>query len=771
MDALLTRIGASPSERTMLSEAFAPFPQDAAELPFKQLAALTASFIHLDFSYSFLAARILLEDLYATTPASFSEYAGGHSFLHADFAQRLTELTDLDELVYPAYDRLLTYMAMTKLKLQYLLEGERPQYMYLRLAVALAGREAPLLKVSSLYHRLASQAISCASPIMYHAGTLLNTQSSCFLYGGVEDSLTSILGANCDFGRVMRGGGGLGTNISRIRPAGEPVRGTNGQANGLAPLLKIYDATAKMVDQGANHRPGVNNVTIEPWHPEFQRVIGMRAPGRQEEFRLFNIHLTAYLPDIFMRRVEADLEALRTDGPPVMWSFMAPNRVPRLVETWGAEFESIYQTAEAAGLQSSQVRASEVMKDLVYYQSWSGEPCTVFKDTVNRHSNQAHMGTLTNLNLCVEIALFCSADYTAVCNISSICVPRYLRPEGLAAFRGAANLEEQRAILFGGATLFDWESFYEDIRLTVALLNEVIDTTTYPLETARRASLELRPIGIGIQGLADLFLATGLAYGEPLALELDRAIYASLYWISLQKSNLLAVTQGPYERWAECPWAETGQLHPDGYGLEHGAFEIPLRNSEWHRKLRTRIATHGLRNSQLVAQMPTASTAHLTGNTESFEPLQTLVGLDREVAGNFISVNRNAMAILAEAGFAGPDFIRDLQAHNGSVQAMAGVPARVKHLLRTAYEIPQRDYLDHAIARQPFVDQSQSLNVFFASDANAKLPSLLFYAWRNQLKTGTYYVRSKGASDAVKFTVGATAPEAACPAECTSCSG
>jgi len=751
------------------------------------LAESCANLIEKNFEYTYVASRILQTQIYKTTEPSFSRCVASiaihnpalldDSFLA--FVSRYAER--LDGMVRHRYDKKYTYQATSKMFRQYLLRQtsgdraavptvfERPQYMYLRIAAALffentiespEAEEKMLHTIEKFYRSFAEQKLSAASPMIFHAGTKVGQLSSCFLVGGPQDSLISILETTTQFGLLMKGAGGIGCNVSRIRSAGRPINSSGGTSNGVVPMLKLFDATGRYVDQGGNRRPGVVNVSIEPWHPEFVEVIGLRAPGRQDDKRLFNVHLTVYVCDLFMQRAQADYLAMERKEPRIMWSFFSPDVAPALVTTWGPEFERLYLALEADKKFSSQEPAANIMQSIVYYQHWTGEPCVVFKDSVNRHSNQLHMGTLTNLNLCVEIALYCDAEYTAVCNISSICLASFIRRTGTSTALFDADSDQ---------CPFDWRGFYRSIRQAVKFLNQVIDRTKYPVPEAQRASEALRPIGIGIQGLADCLITMELPFGSDLAKRFDTTVYAALYFFAVHKSCSMARKTEPYRFWKESPWCTQNKLHCDGFPGIPGIPVLPGTSSTFIPELRRRVAQYGLRNSQLVAQMPTASTAHLTGNTESFEPLENILYVMREISGNFICINERVAALLSKNDLLTPENVRIIKESGGSAQGIVGISHHLKQILRTAYEIPQRELLEHAIARTPYVDQSMSLNVFFNHDASAKLPSYLFHAWRNGLKTATYYVRSKQKGGSIKFTLAPGGSGNSEPA-CESCS-
>lgn len=752
------------------------------------LAESCANLIEKNFEYTYVASRILQTQIYQTTEPTFSRCVASiathnPSLLDDSFLTFVSRHAErLDGMVRHRYDKKYTYQATSKMFRQYLLRQtsgdrasvptvfERPQYMYLRIAAALffdnnpespGAEEKMLHTIEKFYRSFAEQNLSAASPMIFHAGTKVGQLSSCFLVGGPTDSLISILETTTQFGLLMKGAGGIGCNVSRIRSAGRPINSSGGTSNGVVPMLKLFDATGRYVDQGGNRRPGVVNVSIEPWHPEFVEVIGLRAPGRQDDKRLFNVHLTVYICDLFMQRAQADYRAMERKEPRIMWSFFSPDVAPALVTTWGPEFERLYLDLEAEQKFSSQEPAANIMQSIVYYQHWTGEPCVVFKDSVNRHSNQLHMGTLTNLNLCVEIALYCDPEYTAVCNISSICLASFIR--GHCQADGAVSLFDADS----NQCPFDWRGFYRAIRQAVKFLNQVIDRTRYPVPEAQRASEALRPIGIGIQGLADCLIAMELPFGSDLAKRFDTTVYAALYFFAAHKSCSMARRTEPYRFWKESPWCTQNKLHCDGFPGIPGIPVLPGTSSTFIPELRRRVAQYGLRNSQLIAQMPTASTAHLTGNTESFEPLENILYVMREISGNFICINERVAALLSRNNLLTPDNVRIIKESGGSAQGIVGISAHLKQVLRTAYEIPQRELLEHAIARTPYVDQSMSLNVFFNHDASAKLPSYLFHAWRNGLKTATYYVRSKQKGGSIKFTL---APGGTEQPQCESCS-
>merc|ERR1719487_101763 len=536
-----------------------------------------------------------------------------------------------------------------------------------------------------------------------------------------EDSIEGIYTTLKRCALISKSAGGIGVAISNIRAQGSYVRGTNGYSNGLVPMLKNFNATARYVDQGGGKRKGSFAMYLEPWHADIFDFLELKKNHGKEEQRARDLFYALWIPDLFMKRV-------KNNGD---WTLFCPNEAfdeksgKTLHDVWGVEFKEMYERLELEGKGKQTVKAQQLWFKVLEAQMETGTPYMLYKDHCNRKSNQQNLGTIRSSNLCTEIIEYTSPDEVAVCNLASIALPSFVR-------------DEDRS--------YDFQSLYEVTKVATRNLNKVIDRNHYPVEEARRSNMRNRPIGLGVQGLADTFLKLRLPFEGEAARRLNTDVFETLYFAACEASCELAERDGAYETYAGSP-ASQGRLQFD-------LWEVTPQSGRWDwAGLKARIARHGLRNSLLVAPMPTASTAQILGNNESFEPYTQNLYVRRVLSGEFVQVNRHLLKDLIERDLWTEDVRVQLIAHNGSVQHIDQIPADVKELYKTVWEIKQRAVLDMAADRGAYIDQSQSLNIHMVDATTAKLSSMHFHAWQLGLKTGMYYLRTKAAVDAIKFTV------------------
>jgi ribonucleoside-diphosphate reductase subunit M1 len=607
-----------------------------------------------------------------------------------------------------------------------------------------------------------------ASPTLFNAGTPKPQLSSCFLICMKEDSIEGIYDTLKQCANISKSAGGIGLSIHNIRATGAYVRGTNSNSNGIVPMLRVFNDTARYVDQGGGKRKGAFAIYLEPWHADVFDFLALRKNHGKEEARARDLFYGLWIPDLFMQRVEANGQ----------WTLMCPNECPGLADCWGAEFEALYTKYEAAGKGRKTVTAQSLWFAILEAQMETGVPYMLFKDACNGKSNQQNLGTIKSSNLCTEIVEFTSPEETAVCNLASLALPRYVveeplpasaggdaaaaaapvaapgAPPGVVAGSGAAPSAPAR--LFGSLNAprrrFDHAAFAAVVRHATRNLNRIIDVNFYPVPQARASNMKHRPIGLGVQGLADVFIMLGMPFDSPAAAQLNKEIFETLYFAALSESCDLAKEEGPYESYAGSP-VSRGVLQHDMWGVT----DSPGGDRHDWAGLRARIAAHGVRNSLLVAPMPTASTSQILGNNECFEPYTSNIYARRVLSGEFVVVNQHLMADLISLGLWTPSLKTALIAANGSVAALPGVPDALKEIYKTVWEIKQRQVVDMAADRGAYIDQSQSLNIHMSDPNAGKLTSLHFHAWRRGLKTGMYYLRTRAAADAIKFTVDASA--------------
>ncbi|OJT15182.1 Ribonucleoside-diphosphate reductase large chain [Trametes pubescens] len=693
------------------------------------LAAETAAYLttkHPD--YAILAARIAVSNLHKETKKSFSAVisdlynyvnpkngraAGMISKEIYETVQKNAEV--LDSAII--YDRDFSYnfFGFKTLERSYLLKingrvAERPQHLIMRVAVGIHG--ADIDRAIETYHLMSERYFTHASPTLFNAGTPNPQLSSCFLVSMKDDSIEGIYSTLKDCANISKTAGGIGINIHNIRATGSYIAGTNGYSNGIVPMLRVYDATARYVDQGGNKRPGAFAIYLEPWHADVFEFIDLRKNHGKEEVRARDLFYALWIPDLFMKRVESGGK----------WSLFCPSEAPGLHEVWGEEFERLYEQYEREGRAKKTIEAQKLWYAILEAQIETGGPFMLYKDACNAKSNQQNLGTIKSSNLCTEIVEYSSPDETAVCNLASIALPSFIE-------NGKYNFQR-----------------LHDVTKVVAFnLNRIIDVNHYPIPEAQRSNMRHRPIGVGVQGLADAFMALRMPFDGVEARKLNQQIFETIYHAAVEASCEMAQQFGTYETYQGSPASE-GKLQYDLWGI------TPTDLWDW-TSLKAKVAQHGLRNSLLVAPMPTASTSQILGNNECFEPYTSNIYTRRVLAGEFQVVCPWLLRELVELGLWNDDMKNMIIANNGSIQSIDGIPDDVKAIYKTVWEISQKKVLDLAADRGAFICQSQSLNVHLQSPTTGQLTSMHFYGWKKGLKTGMYYLRTRPAAQAIKFTV------------------
>jgi len=596
---------------------------------------------------------------------------------------------------------------------------ERPQHMWMRVALCLWGSN--LERAFETYDLLSQKFFTHATPTLFNAGTPRPQLSSCYLLSMAEDSIAGIYKTLGDCAAISKYAGGIGLHVHNIRARGALIRGTNGTSNGLIPMLRVFNNTARYVDQGGGRRNGSFAIYLEPWHADVEDFLKLKLNSGAEEERARDLFYALWISDLFMRRVEADAE----------WSLFCPSEAPGLADVYGPEFDALYEGYEAAGRARKRVSARKLWFQILDTQMETGTPYLLYKDAANSKSNQKNLGTIKSSNLCTEIMEFSSPEETAVCNLASLALPAFVGP------------------VAAGLPAYDFEALRKAVRVAVRNLNRVIDINFYPTPETERSNTRHRPVGLGVQGLADVFAMLKIGWETEEALQLNQRIFEHIYYAAVEESTALAVEQGSYSTFAGSPASE-GILQPDMWGV------TPLtatdKTLDWDR-LRADVKTQGLRNSLLVAPMPTASTSQILGYNECFEPFTSNIYTRRTLAGEFIVVNKHLMNELIELGLWSDALKQAIVARNGSIQGIPAIPEEVQSRYKTGWEIPQKVLIDMAAGRGAFICQSQSLNLFVADPTYAKLSSMHFYTWKKGLKTGCYYLRTKAPVTAQKFTV------------------
>ena len=693
------------------------------------LAAETAASLatrHPD--YAILASRIAVSNLHKNTIKSFSETMknlylyidkknGKKTPLIADDVWQVIDVNAelLDSTIIYDRDFAFDYFGFKTLEKSYLLriDGkivERPQHMFMR--VALGIHKADIDSVIATYNLLSERWFTHATPTLFNAGTPKAQMSSCFLLTMKEDSIDGIYDTLKQTAKISQSAGGIGLAIHDIRATGSYIGGTNGTSNGIVPMLRVFNDTARYVDQGGGKRKGAFAIYIEPWHADIFSFLDLRKNHGKEEMRARDLFYALWICDLFMKRVEADGE----------WSLFCPNEAPGLSDCHGEVFDALYTKYEAEGRARKTIKAQELWFAILDSQIETGTPYMLYKDAANSKSNQQNLGTIKSSNLCTEIIEYTSPDEVAVCNLASIALPRFV---------------------INGS--FDQQKLY-DVTYQVALnLNKIIDNNYYPVEEARNSNLRHRPIGLGVQGLADVFILLRLPFESDLAKLLNKNIFETIYFAAMTASKDLAIKEGPYSTFQGSPLSK-GQFQFDMWNV------APSTRWDWE-SLRKEVMEHGVRNSLLLAPMPTASTSQILGNNECFEPYTSNIYSRRVLSGEFIIVNKHLLKDLISLGLWNNDMKNRIIAANGSIQNIKEIPDDIKELYKTVWEIKQRNLIDMAADRGAFICQSQSLNLFVDSPSISKLTSMHFYGWKKGLKTGMYYLRSQAATQAVQFTI------------------
>lgn len=590
--------------------------------------------------------------------------------------------------------------------------AERPQHMLMRVAVGIHGEDIDA--AIETYNLLSAGLFTHASPTLFNAGTPRNQLSSCFLLTMKDDSIDGIYDTLKQCALISKSAGGIGVNVHCIRAKGTYIAGTNGHSNGLVPMLRVYNNTARYVDQGGNKRPGAFAIYLEPWHADIFEFLELKKNTGNEEMRARDLFYGLWVPDLFMKRVQ-------DDG---VWSLMCPHESPGLSDCWGEEFEKLYEKYESEGRFRRQVRAQRLWEAIIESQIETGTPYMVYKDHCNRKSNQQNLGTIKCSNLCTEIVEYSSPDEIAVCNLASIALNRFV------------NEKERK---------YDFQRLREIAKVATRNLNKVIDISYYPLPETERSNKRHRPIGIGVQGLADTFIMMRYPFESENAQLLNKQIFETIYYGAMEASCELAEKFGPYETYDGSPVSK-GILQYDMWGV------TPTNLWDW-AALKAKIAKHGVRNSLLLAPMPTASTAQILGNNESVEAYTSNIYVRRVLSGEFQVVNHHLLKDLTERGLWSEELKLEIISNRGSIQNIETIPADLKELYKTVWEVSQKVVMDMAADRGAFIDQSQSLNIHIAQPSYGKITSMHFYGWKKGLKTGMYYLRTKPAANAIQFTV------------------
>lgn len=693
------------------------------------LAAETAASMatqHPD--YNILAARIAVSNLHKSTKKSFSSTIKElYDYIDPKTGQKANLISEETyKIIYKnrsklnsaiVYDRDFSFdfFGFKTLERSYLLRTngnivERPQHLIMRAAVGIHGEDIDA--AIETYNLISEKWFIHATPTLFNAGTPRPQLSSCFLLSMTDDSIPGIFETLSRCAKISQSAGGIGLSVHNVRAKGSYIKGTGGYSNGLVPMLRVYNDTARYVDQGGGKRKGAFAMYLEPWHADVMDFLDLKKNHGKEEQRARDLFYAMWIPDLFMERVKAGGD----------WSLFCPNECPNLHETYGGEFEALYHKYEREGKARKTIKAQDLWFKILESQTETGTPYMLYKDAANRKSNQKNLGTIKSSNLCTEIMEYTSPDEVAVCNLASISLPKFV-----------TNGE------------FDFEKLNQITRVVTRNLNKIIDVNYYPIEEARNSNMRHRPIGIGVQGLADAFMLMRFPFDSKEARKLNKDIFETIYFASMTESCAIAAKDGAYSTYEGSPVSQ-GIFQYDMWG------ETPSKRWDWEG-LKADVAKHGVRNSLLVAPMPTASTSQILGNNECFEPYTSNIYSRRTLSGEFVIINRHLFKDLVRLGLWNDEMKQRLIAANGSVQNIPEIPQVLKDLYKTVWEISQRVIVDMAADRGAYICQSQSMNLFVESPNFKKLTSMHFYAWQKGLKTGMYYLRSKAAVDPIKFTL------------------
>jgi ribonucleoside-diphosphate reductase alpha chain len=687
-------------------------------------ASLTAK--HPD--YALLASRIAVSNLHKNTKKSFSQtIADLYNYVDPKTNQKasliaedvyeivMSNAQELDSTIIYDRDFGYDYFGFKTLERSYLLKingqvAERPQHMIMRVSVGI--HKDDIASALETYNLMSERWFTHATPTLFNAGTPKPQMSSCFLLAMKDDSIDGIYDTLKNCAKISQSAGGIGLSIHNIRATGSYIKGTNGTSNGIIPMLRVYNDTARYVDQGGGKRKGSFAIYLEPWHADVFDFLDLRKNNGKEEMRARDLFTALWISDLFMKRVEENGK----------WSLFCPNEAPGLSDCWGEKFEALYERYEQEGKARKTIEARELWNKILESQVETGNPYMLYKDACNGKSNQQNLGTIKSSNLCTEIMEYTDANEVAVCNLASIALPRF--------------------VIDGK---FDHQRLFDITYVVTKNLNKIIDRNYYPVAEARRSNMRHRPIGIGVQGLADAFILMRFPFDSEEAQQLNKEIHETIYYASMTASKDLAMKEGAYETFPGSPVSK-GIFQFDMWGV------TPSSRWEWS-VLKEEVKIHGVRNSLLLAPMPTASTSQILGNNECFEPYTSNIYARRVLSGEFVVVNKHLLKDLVKLGIWNDKLKNSIIAANGSVQNIDEIPQNVKDIYKTVWEIKMKTIIDMAADRGAYICQSQSLNLFVQEPNFAKLTSMHFYAWKKGLKTGMYYLRTKAAADAIKFTV------------------
>ena len=691
--------------------------------------AATMTTTHPD--YAKLAARISVSNLHKNTKKSFSETMEDlYTYVNPRTGKKAPLLSEevyniikkngdkLDSSIIYNRDFGYDFFGFKTLERSYLLKlngqiVERPQHMLMRVSIGihLNNIESAL----ETYELMSKRYFTHATPTLFNSGTPKPQMSSCFLLAMKDDSIDGIYDTLKQTAKISQSAGGIGLSIHNVRATGSYIAGTNGTSNGIVPMLRVFNDTARYVDQGGGKRKGSFAVYVEPWHADIFDFLELKKNHGKEEMRARDLFYAMWTPDLFMKRVEQNAE----------WTLMCPNECPDLYNVHGDEFDKLYLKYESEGRGRKTIKARDLWEKILESQIETGTPYMLYKDSANRKSNQKNLGTIRSSNLCTEILEYTSADEIAVCNLASIALPMFVKDGE-----------------------FDHQSLFDVTVRVTKNLNRVIDRNYYPVKEAENSNFRHRPIGLGVQGLADTFIMLRLPFTSEKAKELNQEIFETLYFAAVTASAEEAKKDGPYETYKGSPMSK-GEFQHNLWGIKD---EELSGRWDW-LALRKTVKKQGVRNSLLVAPMPTASTSQILGNNECFEPYTSNIYTRRVLSGEFIVVNKHLLEDLVDRGLWNEDMKQELMRNNGSIQNIDGIPDDIKELYRTVWEMSMKDIIDMSRHRGYFIDQSQSLNLFMEGATMAKLTSMHFYGWKSGLKTGMYYLRTKSAVDAIKFTL------------------
>ncbi|MDD7913594.1 ribonucleoside-diphosphate reductase subunit alpha [Polaribacter ponticola] len=696
--------------------------------------AATMTTAHPD--YARLAARIAVSNLHKNTKKSFSETMDDlYYYVNPRTEKKAPLLADdvyeiikdnaekLDSTIIYNRDFNYDYFGFKTLERSYLLKlngqiAERPQHMLMRVSIGIHKNDID--EAIATYELMSKKYFTHATPTLFNAGTPKPQMSSCFLLQMQDDSIEGIYDTLKQTAKISQSAGGIGLSLHNIRATGSYIAGTNGTSNGIVPMLKVFNDTARYVDQGGGKRKGSFAMYLEPWHADIFDFLDLKKNHGKEEMRARDLFYAMWISDLFMKRVQEDAD----------WTLMCPHECPHLYDTYDEEFERLYTSYEAAGKGRKTIKARELWEKILESQIETGTPYMLYKDAANRKSNQKNLGTIRSSNLCTEIMEYTAKDEVAVCNLASIALPMFISERE------------------NGEKYFNHKKLYDVTKKVTRNLDTVIDANFYPVIEAENSNFRHRPVGLGIQGLADAFIQLRLPFTSDEAKKLNQEIFETMYFAAVTSSMEIAKAKEPYSTFKGSPMSE-GEFQFNMWGIKDDELS---GNWDW-AKLRKQVMKHGVRNSLLVAPMPTASTSQILGNNEAFEPYTSNIYTRRVLSGEFIVVNKHLLEDLVELGLWDNDMKESIMRANGSIQHIEEIPAELRELYKTVWEMSMKDIIDMARHRGYFIDQSQSLNLFLKDPDFGKLTSMHFYAWKSGLKTGMYYLRTKSAVNATQFTV------------------